>query len=481
MTLPDVTPDTRPRPSQRASDRRWLVSLLLRLHFYAGIFVGPFILVAALSGAMYALSTPLERVIYADELTTPVTSAPLPLADQITAANTYVGPDETLVAVRPAPEPGDTTRVLYAGDNLGESETRAIFIDPATAEVRGDLTAYGTSGALPVRTWIDQFHRGLHLGDVGRHYSELAASWLAVVALAGIALWINRARSPRTRRDVIRPNRSVTGRRRTLSWHASTGVLLAVGMLFLSATGITWSQHAGTNVSNLRAALGWTTPAVTTDLTDSAATADEHADHSHHADTGADDSSGSANAPDPVMFDHALAIGQAQNINTGLVEIVPPASENTAWVVQEIQRSYPTEVDSVAIDGRTMEVIDRVDFADYGLIAKLARWGIDIHMGSMFGLPNQIIMALVALGIAAVIIWGYVMWWQRRPTRGRTALTGRPPARGALQTAPWWGLLLTAIIAISIGIFLPMVGISLAGFLAIDLLLQWRSKRRSTR
>lgn len=68
------------------------------------------------------------------------------------------------------------TRVMCADPSLGASETRAIFTDPVTAEIRGDLTAYGTSGALPLRTWISDLHRTLDLGGVGRYYSELAGA-----------------------------------------------------------------------------------------------------------------------------------------------------------------------------------------------------------------------------------------------------------------------------------------------------------------
>lgn len=51
------------------------------------------------------------------------------------------------------------------------------------------MTVYGTSGILPLRQWIDYAHRSLLLGDSGRLYSELAASWMWVAALGGIALW----------------------------------------------------------------------------------------------------------------------------------------------------------------------------------------------------------------------------------------------------------------------------------------------------
>ncbi|MGO3211477.1 MAG: PepSY domain-containing protein, partial [Brachybacterium sp.] len=128
----------------------WLGPMLLRLHFYAAILVGPFLLISAASGALYAVSPQLEKVVHAEALTAPADGAPRPLAEQADAAQTYIGPDAQLAAVRPAPQPGDTTRVMFADEALTEGESRAIFLDPASGEVRGDLTVYGTSGALPL-------------------------------------------------------------------------------------------------------------------------------------------------------------------------------------------------------------------------------------------------------------------------------------------------------------------------------------------
>jgi len=464
-----------PKPDR---SRGWFSQLLLRLHFIAAIFVGPFILVAATSGALYALTPQLEQLVYAEQLHAPEADEYLPLADQIEAANAYTKDQDTIVAVRPAQNPGDTTRVMYTGDGLGESETRAVFVDPATAKIRGDLTAYGTSGALPLRTWIDQLHRNLHLGEVGRLYSELAASWLGVIALAGLGLWIARIRKARTKKDFVRPNNRAKGYRRILSWHTSTGVWLLVGALFLSATGITWSQYGGGNVGTVRAAFDWSTPSVTTDLSGESAPADEHAGHGGAAAPPSDTAAVTAN---PATFDAVLSIAREINVNTGLVEIKPPATAGTAWVVQEIQRSFPTEVDAVAVDGQTMQVTDRVDFKDFNLAAKLTRWGIDTHMGSMFGLPNQLLLFALASGIIAMVVWGYVMWWQRRPTREPTRFMGRAPARGALRRAPWWGVTAVLIVAAGIGTLLPLLGLSLAAFVVIDVLLGLRARLRSAK
>ncbi|APX33541.1 peptidase [Brachybacterium sp. P6-10-X1] len=465
------------------SRQGWFGQLLLRLHFYAAIFIGPFILVSAASGALYAMTPQLEQIVHAEELTAESDGPALPLAEQVEAATAHMGRSAELAAVRPAPEPGETTRVMFAEDSLGESETRAIFVDPVSAEIRGDLTVYGTNGSLPLRTWVDQLHRSLHLGDVGRLYSELSASWLGVIAAAGLGLWIRRARRAHRARDLMRPDFRARGYRRTLSLHTSAGVWVLLGALFLSATGITWSQYGGGNIGTIREAFGFTTATVSTQLpTSSGTTGGDHGgEHAGHGD-GGHEGGGAAEhvahgsgghdsrkqpGTDPTVIDGVLAAGRAVNIDTGQVEILPPDDVESAWVVQEIQRSYPTEVDAVAVDGATFEVVDRTDFADQDLAAKLTRWGIDLHMGTLFGLANQIVLVVIASALVAMILWGYRMWWQRRPTRGGRRV-GRPPQRGALTRAPWWGVALVLVGAVGIALMLPLMGASLTAFVVLD-------------
>jgi uncharacterized iron-regulated membrane protein len=466
-TSSPVSPPSDPAGRQQSGWR----GLVLRLHFYAGLLVGPFILVAVVTGLLYVLTPQLESWLYAEQLRVPPTGQQLPLADQIQAAEAG-RPGGELVAVRPAPEPGDTTRVLFEDDSLGESERRTVFVDPGTGEVRGSLVSYGTSGVLPLRMTIDQLHRNLLLGEPGRLYSELAASWLWVVALGGLALWVTRWRARRaagraTVRDLIRPEPRVTGRRRMQSRHGALGVWLLLGALFLSATGLTWSTYAGENVSSLRASLGWSTPSLQTEPS-----------HEHGADTAA------APTPDralfePAQFDAVLATARAAGIDAGQVEIARPAEAGAAWTVTEVKRSWPTEVDAVAIDGDTGAVVDQVRFADYPLMAKLARWGIDAHMGVLFGVANQLLLVAFGLGMITLIVLGYRMWWRRRPTRGRGGWQGgRPVPRGQLRRAGRLSSLVAVVLAVAIGWFAPLFGISLLTFLAIDVILGRRTNVR---
>lgn len=423
-------------------------ALLRRLHFYIGLFVGPFLFIAALTGVAYALTPQLERWLYAEALYTPSQGQPLPLAEQVQRARDELPAEFAVAAVRPASAPGHTTRVMFSVPGLGASENRALFIDPVTGEVRGDMKVYGTSGVLPLRTWLDQVHRGLLLGDAGRLYSELAASWLWVVALGGLYLWWRRP-----------PAKGRRGGLRAL--HSSTGLWLLLGLMFFSATGLTWSQYAGDNIGVLRNQFGMGTPSVNTTLA-----ADPHAQHSggehaeHHMAMPMVDQ---APALKPALFDQALAAARAAGLHAGKIEIRPALAAGKAWTVTEIDRGWPTHVDAVAIDPSDLRIVDRTEFEHFPLAAKLTRWGIDAHMGSLFGVANQMLLVLVGTGLAAMVVMGYLMWWRRRPAlrQGPTLID----AWRAMGRAGQGGWVLAAVL---LGVSLPVLGVSLVLLLVVD-------------
>lgn len=449
------------RPASTAGLPSWAHLLINRLHFHIGLLVGPFLFVAALSGVLYALTPQIEDMVYRDALHAPSRGDSRPLAEQVEAALAVVGPQATVNAVRPAPEPGTTTRVMFSGPGMGPSEHRAIFIDPVTAQVRGDLGVYGTSGVLPVRAWLDLLHRELHLGEAGRLYSELAASWLWVAALGGLLLWAAR------RRHAARQE-AAGGLRR---WHATLGVWALLGLMFFSATGLTWSQYAGGNIGVLRKQFGWGTPGVSTALAGDAPTM--HDEHAHHHGHGA--AMSRDGRIDPALFDQVLASARAEGIRAGKVEIRPPTRADQAWTVTEIDRSWPTQVDAVAVDPRSLAITDRIRFEDFPLAAKLTRWGIDAHMGALFGLPNQLVLVGFGSALLVMVAWGYMMWWRRRPAPAAPRLVE------ALRRVPPRPLAGLAAGAVLLGTFLPLMGVTLLGFLLVDAALAWRHRQARAR
>jgi hypothetical protein len=131
--------------------------LLLRLHFYAGIFVGPFILIAAITGLLYAVIPQVDTMVFRHELTVDhVGELRLPLTEQLNAARA-AHPEGTVERIRPPAAADDTTRVILAVDDVPPDYARTVFVDPYTGEVRGALTTYGQW--MPMRAWFDELHR----------------------------------------------------------------------------------------------------------------------------------------------------------------------------------------------------------------------------------------------------------------------------------------------------------------------------------
>ncbi len=468
----DREPSDSDRPRDRPRSGSWwwvgLRPLVLRLHFYVGVFVGPFVLVAALTGLLYTLTPQVQQIVHRDALTvSAVGPARIDLAKQVAAASAAV-PAGTVTEIRPAFTPDGTTRVSFDAPGVREDFARTAFVDPYTGQVRAVLDTFGEW--LPVRAWFDELHRTLFLGDVGRVYSELAASWLGVLAVSGLALWVvRRRRQARVRRTLL-PENTARGRVRLRSWHGSVGLCAAIGMLFLSATGLTWSQFAGENVTTLRSSLDWSTPTVATDLPGDVPTGA----------AGTAGSSGIAGSVggDPVAIgataDRVLTAARGAGLSDP-VAISPGGDDGPAWKVEQVQRSWPVRQDAVAVDPSAGAIVDQMRFADWPLAGKLAEWGVDAHMGLLFGVTNQVALALLALAIICLVIWGYRMWWLRRPTR-RGAGPGAPggdhrPSPGAITVV--------GVVAIGVGVLAPVLGVSLLLFLIGDAVVQQARSARA--
>ncbi|AHI23559.1 hypothetical protein B843_10895 [Corynebacterium vitaeruminis DSM 20294] len=432
--------------------------MLYRLHTIAGVFVAPLIVVAALSGLLYAFAPSIESFAYRDELTATAGGPAHTVAEQAAAAQ-EVHPDLDLAMVEVSEDPTATTRVLFTDPTLPSSSyTRAVFVDPGDLAIKGDLVQYGSSHALPLRTWISQGHRNLWLGTPGRIYAELAASWLGALSLVGAALWWGWAVRRRKAKS------SDSARNRNLSTHSGLGTWLLPGFLFFTVTGLTWSLVAGSLIGDVRTQLNWLEPkpAVSLSAGDAAAAASPHAEHM---------AAGMTMAPFALdEADRVVAAAREAGLK-GLIDVKPPAKENTAWTVKEAREPYKLHNSSVSVDGATGEIVDTVDYSQWPLAAKLTNWLIQLHMGTLFGLANQIVLGIIALGLLAVTFAGYRMWFLRG--RGRTS--GRLPSpAGATRLSPralagWLAFLVVySLIA-------PLFGISLVVFLLGDW--AWRAIR----
>lgn len=83
---------------------------------------------------------------------------------------------------------------------------------------------------------------------------------------------------------------------------------------------------------------------------------------------------------------------------------------------------------------------------------------------------------MLTLGVICLVIRGYRMWWLRRPTRGGVA---GPP--GGAQRPGFGAVLVVGALAVVAGLFVPVLGVTLIAFLALDAVRQQRRSADVTR
>ncbi|MDT7726127.1 MAG: hypothetical protein QOI21_2703 [Actinomycetota bacterium] len=414
--------------------------LALRVHFFAGILVAPFLAVLCLTGIIYVFMPQVNNLVYHNEYFVDSHSAPArPLAEQVQAA-LLANPGATLTSVITPAGEDRTTAVVLSVAGLESEQARTVYLDPYTAQVRGALTT--TNGRPPLQQWLRDLHGNLHLGTPGRLYSEVVASWLPVLIIGGLILWIGRRRK-RKARDLLLPERGgKPGRARTRNRHGALGLWLSIGLLAISVTGLTWSNYAGDRFDTLVTAMDAHTPTM----------------------PAAAISTPIAGVP-PISVDDALGIARTAGLR-GSLTVTPPSKPTTPFTIKESFQTLPVRSDSVGVDPYTGRVVAELHFTDYPLAAKLTTLGILAHSGTLFGPANQIGMALLALGTLTMIVLAYRMWWKRRPLRSG-GLPGAP-------AKPVWSqlsqpvVLVVLLSAAALSWALPVLGMSLVVFLLAD-------------
>jgi uncharacterized iron-regulated membrane protein len=105
-------------------------------------------------------------------------------------------------------------------------------------------------------------------------------------------------------------------------------------------------------------------------------------------------------------------------------------------------------------------------------MAKLTRWGVDFHMGVLFGLPNQLFLIAFGLALCVAIIMGYRLWWIKRPAQ--SSLNPLQTLTQSWLALAWPARIAALFLAVALGLSMPVMGVSLALFVVVDWL-RWRN------
>jgi uncharacterized iron-regulated membrane protein len=312
-----------------------------------------------------------------------------------------------------------------------------VYVDQTTGKVTGEVKPTNNSNTL---------FRGLHsnwlLGDGPRPLTELAGAWFLVSLMTGVYLWWPGLRKRGAAAFTFR--RRMRGRRQSKDWHNFIGIAVIVPMVFVAVTGLTWTKYSGARYDQIKASLFSARP-------------------TGGADTALVSAAPGSSALKNIDVTYTRA-KQAQ-LKTP-IKITLPTDDKTGWKAESDRQRFPMSRNAIVVNGANGAVVDRYDWSKEHWFSKLTTAGISFHQAELFGVPLQIFMTLLALSVIALVVFGYKMWWQRRPQAG---MGSPPPIRGWVRNAPLSLLLVVLVLAW----LLPTLGLSLLIWLVLERALLW--------
>jgi uncharacterized iron-regulated membrane protein len=444
---------------------------LWRWHFYAGLIVAPFLLILAVTGAIY---------LFNDELNVALSPGLYRVAPHARSA-----PPSQLVNAALAAHPGTATRIDLpaAADRSAivfvtprEGEPVRVAVDPGSARVLGAFVY-----ARTLVGFADVTHGTLRMGKAGEIIVELAACWALVLIATGLYLWWPRGR--RGLAGIVYPRLAARGRLFWRDLHATTGVWTIALIAFLLLTGLPWAIVQGNVLQRSTAALGvgypaahrtYSVPATATmkaslgeaPWTMEGAPMPASTSHAAPNHVGHDMAGGTTDPAAIAGLDRIAATLARDHGLAGGYRLFPPTSPTGVYTAYNYP-DRPQGQRTLYFDRYSGRLIREVGYADYGAAAKAIELGVQLHMGNYFGVANQLVMLATCLSIVLLVVSGVAMWWRRRPS-GRLAAPPRvPQARIAGALA----------MLVAASLLLPLLGLSLLAVLLIDRAVQMVSRQ----
>ncbi len=504
--------------------------MLWRWHFYAALFVMPLLIVLGITGTIYLYKPQIEAVAYKSQLyVEPQASPRLPQQTlyEIAQDNTPDGVPILTAEIHNAPD--RSAQFTYSDPNEGKS---SIFLNPYTGEMLAKMPTLKFNATYWIGL-ARQIHRGLLLGKTGEVIMELAACWTLIMVGTGVALWWPRRRKgmkQAIKPDLGKKGRPfwreihatmgivlavgavffvMSGLPWTSTWGAQFKQLVAQVDLGYppDPPGAVSAQHEGhagheahgsqastpTRVQDLPLdKTAWGAGLLTVPESQVAAGSPEagqqeagsHAQHADHHSSGVSAGQHSAGtsgmamssahgghvaAPaEPIPLDEVMALAHANAIPDEY-SIALPASKTGVYSVSYYPGD-PTGEKVMNVDQYSGKIINGVAYDEYGIIARIISFGVSLHMGTYFGWVNQLLCAIIALGLCTMAVTGFVMWWKRRPAGS----LGAPRIPVQLPAMRGW------IIGLVIfGLIFPVTGVSMLLVWVLDRLYLAGHRRRN--
>ncbi|MEB0046500.1 MULTISPECIES: PepSY domain-containing protein [unclassified Pseudomonas] len=443
-------------------------NLAWRWHFYAGLFVAPFMVMLALTGLIYLFKPQLDPLMYGSLMHVP-TGHHAVSADQLLKRVKDAYPQGRIKQYLPPVNAERSAQfvVINAGQELN------VFIDPYHGDILGEQDAKNNLQAI-----ARAIHGELMIGTVGDRLVELAAGWGVVLVVTGVFLWWPRGQYA----GIVWPRFSRRGRVLWRDLHAVTGFWGAAFLLVMLLSGMTWTGFWGKQYAevwnrfpaamwndmpksdvearSLNSATRQTVPWAMENTP--MPMSGDHAEHSTN------DSAHARPAAPTISLQDVQNVAAQRHVEPGY-SITFPATATGVFTIA-VFADDPRNDATLHVDQYTGKVLADVRWEQYGKVARATEVGVMLHEGKMFGAFNQLVVLLICLMIVLSAVSGVVIWWKRRPD----GKLGVPALRHNL---PKWKT--GVVIMLALAVIFPLVGASLIVVWLLDRLLLSRINRQT--
>ena len=459
-----------------------------RLHFYAGMFSMPFIVLMALTGLVILYSQPIHDLTQGDIRTVSAGQSLVSFDEQEKAVE-LAYPD---VAVTGVTMPADRHHSTIFSLDDGSKAGLEVMVNPYTGKVLGTnkpgsgivglanrLHGFSNNNSITVplptisALWDhDAVMRDYVVGDLAL---EVMGGWTLVLVLSGVYLWWPRkSATGKNTRKYFGLRRGTKGRARWRDLHGMSGVLLLGAILLTIVSGMAWSTYWGPNFSALANKISpnsWTDTPPSVLGTKGAIdrlgnqipwnTGDKPIPASY-APTSAD-----GTMPAPLSLDAVVKIASLEGMKPGYSITFPSniKDDTTGSMVYGsfvVSNSWPRktgEARDVFLDQFSGEHLGSNETYGLGKVSYAMDTLVSTHMGTQLGIASRIVMtALCILSIWSVI--SAAVMYSKRRRKGSLGLPRRPVN---VQMARGVG-----VIAIILGIVYPIWGVSALLILGFD-------------
>ncbi|MFC3873414.1 PepSY-associated TM helix domain-containing protein [Neisseria musculi] len=387
-----------------------------RWHFYAGVFVTPFLILLALTG----LGMIFTANIYGkdgERMKVAVQTVAKPLSQQAQVALDAVDKAQGMVVQYIAPRAADTVAVFRVNDGSGKATM--VAVDPYTAEV---AAAYPRNKGFYYL--MDNIHSDMLLGGVGDYILETAAALTVLLVISGWWLWYQKQGS--LPRMLVSP----FGKKRSWwrSLHGSVGTWISLMLLVFCVSGMAWAGIWGG-----KAVQAWNQfPAGKWGVVpDPESVVPVHGDLNDGEtkeipwvleltpmpQSGTTVGVGGIAPGLPPTLDTVDRFARESGFQ-GRYHLYFPKGKTGVWTLNRDSMSYdspsPTADRTVHIDRYSGKVLADIRFNDYSAFGKFMAAGVAFHMGTM-GWWSVVLNMVFCLAVVGMCVSGWIMWWQRRP------------------------------------------------------------------